>query len=233
MIIIGLALLFKKKSDKAKSIVIYVLVGLVFLFEISRRTINIIKEDNYTIDFILYTLLPRPWCAISCWTLIIASIFRKKFIYNTACISSLLCAIIYFAYPGAGFNNKYILYENLYSISTHSLLLIISILLMVFKKTEFKYKNLWKVAVSFMVLYAYGFFEIYALDISTDPMYFMPEGDIQHILGITYPTYLTIYILFVFVYTNIFFIIDDKDTIKTQYLRLKNELLYKRNNIKN
>ncbi|MBO5711789.1 MAG: hypothetical protein J6R47_03025, partial [Acholeplasmatales bacterium] len=97
--------------------------------------------------------------------------------------------------------------------------------------TEFKYKNFWKLAVTVLVLYIYGFIEIFVLDISADPMYFMPEGDIQHILGVSYSIYLIIYIIFISIFTNIFFIIEDRKYLKEQYFRLKEELLYKRKSI--
>ena len=114
-IIIGLTFIFRKRSVPTKRIVIFSLVGLILLFELTRRCINIYKADTFTFQSVMHTLLPRPWCAISCWMLIISTFVNKKFFYNIASITSLLCAIIFFAYPGVGFNNKYILFENLYS----------------------------------------------------------------------------------------------------------------------
>ena len=74
-------------------------------------------------------LLPRPGCAISVWLVMLAPIINKKGFYNFASIISILCAVIFFAYPGAGFLHKYILFEDLYSIITHSLFFIGSFLI--------------------------------------------------------------------------------------------------------
>ena len=69
----------------------------------------------------------------------VATFYKKKFFYNITSITSLLCAVIFFAYPGAGFNDVYILFENVYSISTHALLLITSITMITLKAVDFKY----------------------------------------------------------------------------------------------
>ena len=118
-----------------------VLAALILTFEITRRVVNFIKADYFDFNSVMYLLLPRPWCAISCWALMLSTIINKKFFYNFTSITSLLCALVFFAYPGVGFNNEYILFENLYSIATHSLVLVMSILLITLRFTKFEYKN--------------------------------------------------------------------------------------------
>lgn len=214
--IITLACIFRKRSEKARKIVLWVLVGIILFFEITRRVKNIwamIATDSVTVNGLLYDLLPRPWCAIACWSLIISVFVKKKFFYNFASITALLCAIIYFAYPGAGFNNKYIQFENLYSITTHAMLLVTSISLITLKFTKFEYKTIWKELICLAVVYLYAFLEIYVLDIASDPLYFMPNGDIQDILGVGYAAYLPIYLVFVTIYINIFYLINDRKTV--------------------
>ncbi len=220
--IIALAFIFRNKDDKTRYIVICVLAGLILFLEITRRVINIIKTDDYSLNNLLYIFLPRPWCAISCWSIIIATIFRKKFMYNFACFTSLLCALIFFSYPSAGFNNKYILFENFYSISTHALLLITSITLITLKHTKFVYNEIWQEMVCLFVIFAYTMLEIYGLKISDDPMYFMPNNEVQDILGLNYGAYLPLYIIFMFVYINIFYLIDDRHKVKSIFKRNKN-----------
>lgn len=212
--------LFENK-ERARKIISWILVGAILTFEISRRIINLYKMPDRTLDEYLYHLLPRPWCAISCWSLIIARIFNKKFLYNFASITSLLCALIFFAYPGAGFNNQYVLYENLYSIGTHTLLLITSISLITLRLTDFRYNEFWKIAICYAIVYGYAFFEMHVLKISDDPLYFMPGNDVQEILSLDYPLFLVIYILFVIVYTNIFHIINDWKNVKTMLPKSK------------
>ena len=205
-----------KDQPKARKVTLWILVGSIITFELTRRGINLIKNTEHTLDKYMYLLLPRPWCAISCWALIIAAFAKKQSIYNFASISALLCALIFFAYPGAGFNNKYIEFENLYSISTHALLLITSISLITLKFTDFKYKNYWKVAVCFAIVFAYAFLEIYVLKIEADPLYFMPGNDVQEILGLKYPVFVVVYALFIAFYTNLFYIISDFKALKNK-----------------
>lgn len=203
-LIVVLALIFRKKDDRARRIVLWVLVGLILLFEIARRCINFAKMSDYDFTSIMHLLLPRPWCAISCWALIISAIVNKKSFYNFACISSLLCAIIFFAYPGVGFKSPYLGFDDLYSIVTHCLLLITSISLITLKFTDFKFKDFWKVAVLYGITLAYSFLEIYVLKIENDPMYFMPGNDVQKIIGLNNQLYIIVYIAFTFIYFNLF-----------------------------
>ena len=217
-LMVTFALVFRKRSLKTRKIVLWILVALILLFEITRRIVNLVKLNgggNWQ-DY-LYTLLPRPWCAIACWTTIISAIFDKKFLYNFASMTSLLCALIFFAYPSVGFNNKYILFENLYSIATHSLLLVTSITLITLKFTKFSYKTIWKEGICLLVILAYVFLIMFGLKIESDPMYFMPGNDVQEIFGIGHAFYLVIYILFLFIYFNFFYLIDDRKFVFRKY----------------
>ncbi len=137
----------------------------------------------------------------------------------------MLCSLVFFAYPGVGYNNQYILFENLYSIVTHALLLTTSITLVVLRFTEFKYRNIWKVAVSFLLTYVYGLVQVFLLKTHEDPMYFMPDGDIQaDILNITYGLYLVLYTALIVVFVNAFYLIDDRKALKAFFTRKKREL---------
>ena len=186
-----------------------------------RRVLNLIRHEHVTLDDYLYTLLPRPWCAISCWMCIISVFVNKKFFYNITSITALLCAVIFFAYPGAGFNNKYILFENLYSISTHALILITSITLITLRFADFRYNGIWKEAITLAVIFIYAFIEIYVLHTSDDPLYFMPNNDVQDILGLSYPAFLVIYIVFMLVWVNAFYLINDRKTVFCKKQKIK------------
>lgn len=212
-LILLVSLTMRKKSEKAKRIVLWVLAALILVFEVTRRIVNFIKADTLDFNSVMHILLPRPWCAISCWALMLSTIINKKFFYNFTSITSLLCALVFFAYPGVGFNNEYILFENLYSIATHSLVLVMSILLITLRFTKFEYKNCWKEAICFVALLIYVLLEIYVLKIESDPMYFMPGNDVMEILGVNYGAFLAIYIVFMLVYFNVFYLIDDRKTV--------------------
>lgn len=200
-----------KNADKVRKIILYSLVSLIFVFEVASRVAYFIYNDKS----FLWIMLPKPWCAISCWVLMISALVNKKWFYNFASLSALLCSFIYFCYPGVGFNNKYILFFNLYSIVTHALLLITSISLVTLKFTSFKYNEIWKVAICFAATFAYAFIEIFWLKLERDPLYFMPGGDIQAgILNISYGLYLFLYIFLILAYINVFYVLDDKPTVK-------------------
>ena len=128
--------------------------------------------------------MPRPGCAISCWLVSIALIVKKKFFYNFASIIGILCSVIFFAYPGAGFTNELILFENLYSIVTHTFFFIISICFITYKFTDFQYKTIWKELICIAVMIAYTFLEISVLKTDPDPFYFMRDNEVMDVVGI-------------------------------------------------
>lgn len=223
--IIGFWFIVKKSQNKQKvsKIIIVVLVSLILFFEVMMRVVHFVNfSSSMTLWRALWILIPRPWCAISCWLLMISVLVNKKFFYNFASISALLCSLIFFAYPGVGFNNQYILFQNLYSIATHALLLTTSITMIVLKFTEFKYKSIWKEAICFVATFLYAFLIIFALKLEPDPMYFMPNGDIQAgIFGISYGLYMLIYVAFLLIYINTFYLVGDRKNIRERFKKNK------------
>lgn len=230
--IVGFYFLVKRSRDqsKAKSRIIFTLAGMIAFFEIMIRFVYFMKlyyfhQPEMAGTGALWILIPKPWCAISCWLLIACVFVNKAFFYNFASLSGLLCAVIFFAYPGVGYNNQYILFENLYSIVTHALLLTMSITLMVLKFTDFKYKHMGKLAICFAATYAYGLVQVYLLKTQEDPMYFMPNGDIQaDILEISYGLYLFLYITLILVYINAFHLVSDKESVKSLFRKRKEKI---------
>lgn len=227
--IVGFYFLVKRSSvpQKTRSRILFSLAGAIAFLEIMIRFVHFMKlyyfhqpEMNGTGP--LWILIPKPWCAISCWLLIACVFVKKPFFYNFASLSALLCSVIFFAYPGVGYNNEIILFENLYSIVTHALLLTMSITLIVLRAASFKFKDLWKVAIGFALTFVYGLVQIYLLKTQEDPMYFMPDGDIQaDILHISYGLYLFLYITLIVVYVSSFHFICDKATVKAFFQKLR------------
>ena len=213
-IILTLTFLFNKKSQKTRNNVVRILTLCILFFELARRIINITKGEIVDFHSFLYVLLPRPWCAISCWLLIIAGAFNKKTLWNFATINALLCSVIFFAYPSAGFNHRHILFENLYSIATHALLLVSSVSILTLKVGDFRYKRetfrdgFLKELILFAIVFAYGVLEL-MLDLSTDPLYFMPidGNEVKDILGLGSVAYVILYSIFLCVWINAFYII--------------------------
>ena len=71
--------------------------------------------------------------------------------------------------------------------------------------TDFNYRDCWKEAVCLGVTVIYAFIQIYLLKIEADPLFFMPNGEIQEIVGMSYPLYLPLYILFLCVYFSAYY----------------------------
>lgn len=216
-----------KNKDKVKKIILYSLAAAILFFEITSRVLYFIKlyalhQPEMEGLNAIWIILPKPWCAIACWAIMASVLVKKEFFYNYASLSALLCSLIFFAYPGVGYNNVYLLFFNWYSILTHALLLVSSLTMIVLKFTSFRYKEFWKLAVCFALTFVYGLIEIYILKIQSDPMYFMPGGDIQAgILNISYGLYLFIYITLIVVYVNAFYLIEDRAAVKSFFSKLK------------
>lgn len=215
-----------KNKERTRRIIINSLGGAVLFFEIMSRFMYCVKKyilhhaDMVGLDA-LWIILPKPWCAIACWALIACIFVKKTWFYNYASLTALLCSVIYFCYPGTGFNNEYLLFDNWYSILTHALLLTMSITLITLKFADFKYKEIWKFGVCLGLTYVYGFIQIFLLHTQTDPMYFMPNGDIQAgILQISYGLYLTLYIVLIVIYVNSFYLIGDRENVKKFFRKL-------------
>lgn len=227
--VVLIALIFRKKDEKSKKIVMWVLAGAILSFEIVRRMRGFYvlfryERDIMTLSDFLYTLLPRPWCAISCWFTIIAVIVKKRYVYNMASIMGILCAVIFFAYPSAGFNNEYMEFENIYSIATHALFFVSSISFITLGYTNFKYKEIKKDLICLALVFIYASFEIWVLDISSNPLYFLPADDneVQNILGLGNVAYVIVYFLFLAVWVNSFYLIDDRNFVFKKIRKIKN-----------
>lgn len=210
VLIVVLSCLFVKKSERARQRVILVLAICILVLEVARRIINFSRGETLTFTFFLYLILPRPWCAISCWMMIAAAFLKKRFLYNFSAMNSLLCALVFFAYPSVGFNHRHILFENVYSIATHSLLLISSVVLMTLGLTSFQLRksDLLKEGGLLVGMYAYTFIETFWLKIEPNPMQLLPDNDVQKVLGLPYSPYLIVYFSFLAIYFTSFYFVQ-------------------------
>ena len=214
-------------KERTRNRIVYALVCAIAFFEIMSRFVYAVKlyclhQPEMEGLTALWIILPKPWCAVSCWALMASVFVKKPFFYNFASLSALLCSVVFFVYPGVGFNNEHLLFMNWYSILTHALLLTTSITLITLGFTSFKYREIWKVALCFALVFAYAFLEIFVLKVEEDPMYFMPGGDIQaDILRISYGLYLFAYIAVIVIYINTAYMLDDKAAVRNFFRRLK------------
>lgn len=203
--------LLRTRDEVSRKKVIRLLAAAIAILELSRRIINLSRGEPLDAASLAYILLPRPWCAISCWMTMAAVLTDRKRLYNFSAMISLLCALVFFAYPGVGFNHKVILFENFYSIATHSLLLVTSISMMTLGLTDFRHEKqeLSKMAGLLAGVYLYAA-ALILLNIEADPLYFMPGNDVQSFLGVKYPVFLLIYVGFLAVYFSAFYLISHR-----------------------
>ena len=212
-LIVGISLLFRKKSDKTKRIILFVIAGILLFFELTRRVVNITNPLTFEKYNLLWVLLPRPGCAISVWLILLSPVINKKWFYNFASMVSILCSTIFFAYPGAGFTKGVILFENFYSIVTHSLMLVGAYLIVTLKIAKFNYKNIKWEAVSLGTLIIYSLLEMFVLKknangdpLEYDPFYIMPNNEVQEVIGINnYVLFFIMYVLFISLYLSAFY----------------------------
>ena len=83
-LIIGFTFLVKhsKDQEKTKKIIVFSLAGAIAFFEVMIRFVHCMKlyyfhQPEMNGITLLWIILPKPWCAIACWSLM-ASIFVKK-----------------------------------------------------------------------------------------------------------------------------------------------------------
>ena len=229
VLILAFQFISKKSHNREKTqrIIICTLICCSAFFEIMLRFMHCMKLYYFHHPEMqgitpLWIALPKPWCQISTWLLMSSVFVKKPFYYNLASLSALLSAVVFFIYPGVGFNNEHLLFENWYSICSHALLLTTSITMICFKYADFRYKHLWKVMVGFILTFAYGLLQIFVLKIHVDPMYFMPGGDIQAgILKVDYGVYLAGYIAVFLIYINVAHILGDKETVRNFFEKRK------------
>lgn len=217
-LIISISIIFKNKQCQTKRKILLIISFILIFFEVARRLVNITNPITFEKYNLLWVLLPRPGCAISVWLVMIAPFINRSWFYNFTSIVSILCAVIFFAYPGAGFLNKYIIFENLYSIVSHSLFLVGSILIVTLNMAYFNYRKIKNELISLGVLTGYSLLEMFVLKknsngdpLEADPFYTLPNNEVQEIVGIeSYPLYIILYVLFIFVYSGSFYFFNRK-----------------------
>ena len=216
LLIVTISLYFSgSRADliKQKRTVLWIMAGVILFFGVVRRVIGILTMENFELTLFLRIVLPRPWCAISCWMVIVAMVVNKKFFYNFTAITSILCTMVFFAYPGAGFIHKYVLFDDLYSIVTHALLLVSAVLFITLKFTDFKFNTMWKELICLGSVYIYGAIETWILKIEKDPLYYLPGNDIVELFNMDYGLFIVLYILFVAVFWTSFYVVQERKTI--------------------
>ncbi len=215
-LIVALALIFRKKSRRARETVVKPLAVLVLILEVALRAINFAKGNVVDAVSILLLIFPTTWSAIACWILVIAAVVNKKNLWNFSAINGLLCSVLFFIYPTVGFAHKTIVFADFYLIATHALLFVASVSILTLRLGDFRYKRETFINGFLKELIAFGCVLVYVatltfvvkmLGTEIDPMYFRANSALQSTLGLGYAVYLALYLLCVCVWINAFYCI--------------------------
>lgn len=126
-----------RKNKKMQKITLHVAVGTMLFFEIASRIITIIKLNSYTFENLYKALMPCHFCSIVVVTLLVAFYTKYQPLLNASVVAGFLATIVFLLYPSVGFNTNIITFSQTYSIVSHSLGFILSVLLVVYKKVDF------------------------------------------------------------------------------------------------
>lgn len=151
-----LSIIFYRKSQKAKNILLVVLVSILLFFEIASRIVNLIIETEYTWQNIFKIILPLHVCSVMVWIFIIAAFTRKQVLFDFAVIGGLLATAGFLLYPSVGLNRTYMSFTCLYSTISHSVGFVCAILLMSLGFAKFEWKNIWQPILCFAIMFGWG-----------------------------------------------------------------------------
>ena len=197
-----LSLLFFRKSEKTKRVLMIVLASILLFFEITSRIVNLIIETNYTLESITKIILPMHMCSVMVWILIVAVFTKKQFLYNFAVIGGFLSTIAFLLYPAVGLNRTYMSFTCLYSTISHSIGFVSAILLMSLGFAKFEWKKIWQPFVCWVVMFAWGALLDFVIFPISDYMYLVND---PLELGLSIP-YHVVYAGILIVYTLLFYV---------------------------
>lgn len=170
-----LSIVFYNKNDRVKQILLYVF-GIIFLFfEISSRVVNLIIENNYSLENVVKILLPMHICSVMVWVIIFAIFTRNQILINYASIGGLLATIAFLLYPAVGLNKVYMSFTCLYSTISHMLGFVCAIILMTLGFVKFEFKGIWIPYVCFAIMFSYGALLNFVIFPGSDYMYMVND----------------------------------------------------------
>ena len=198
-----LTLLFRKKSDKTKKILLNVFGYIFLFFEITSRVVNLIILKNYTFENILEILLPMHICSVMVWIFIVAIFTKNQLLYNFSCIGGILATIAFLLYPAVGLNRVFMSFTCLYSTISHMLGFVCCILLMTLGFAKFEPKKIWQPLLCFVIMFCWGAIVNFLIFPGADYMY-MRNDPLE--LNINFP-YQILYVGLIIIYTAVFHLI--------------------------
>jgi len=215
---IALSIIFYKKSQKAKNILMYVLGSILLFFEITSRIVNLVIAESYTLESVAKIILPMHICSVMVWVFIIAIFSRNKLLMNYSVIGGILATIAFLLYPAVGLNKVYMSFTCLYSTISHSIGFICCILLMTLGYAKFDIKKIWQPLVCFAIMFAWGALLDFVIFPISDYMYLVND---PLEMNINFP-YQVIYGLILLVYIALYYVIP------IIYRKIKNKIQTKK-----
>ena len=206
--VIVLSIIFFRKSQKAKNILLTVLVSVLLFFEIASRVVNLAICTDFSWQNIMKIILPMHICSVAVVCLIIGYFAKSKFLINFATIAGLLATVGFLLYPAVGINKTYISFTCLYSITSHVTGFVVSCLLINLGFAKFKFKDIWKTYLCFAVMFGWGALLDFVILPGQDYMYLRNdplELNLSFPYHILYGIILLVYI-FMFYFTT--FVVD-------------------------
>lgn len=204
LLCIVLTIIFIKKSEKAKQILLYVFGSIFLFFEIASRVVDLIITTDYSWQNVLEIILPLHICSVMVWMIIFAIFTKKQFLYNFSCVGGLLATLVFLLYPAVGLNRVYMSFTCLYSTISHMLGFVCAILLMTLGFVKFEFKKIWQMFLCFILMFCWGAIANFLIFPGADYMY-MINDPLELVLPfpyqILYCVILSVYIVtFYFIY---------------------------------
>ncbi|MEG1582076.1 MAG: YwaF family protein [Clostridia bacterium] len=198
-----MSFVLRNKSERTKRIFFKTCACVFLAMEVLSRIFNLIFTDNYSFENIVKIVLPLHFCSVVVWLIIIALLVDNKPLINAAAIFGLLATTAFLLYPAVGLNKVYMSFDALYSISSHSLGWVVSILLMTSGYAKFEMKKIWQTFVVFFSIIAYGALFDFVIFPGADYMYLRNNP-----LPFTSPIpYQIIFLVVLLIYISIFYIV--------------------------
>lgn len=201
---ITLSLIFYKKSQKTKNILLTILISVLIFFEIVSRIVNLAIATSFTFESVFKIIMPMHICSVAVWVIIIGFLFKQKTLINFATIIGILATTGFLLYPAVGINKMYISFTCLYSITSHVTGFVVCILLITLGYVKFEFKDIWKTFVCFALMFLWGVLLDFVILPGSDYMY-LRNDPLE--LNLSFP-YHILYAAILSLYITIFYLIS-------------------------
>ncbi len=200
-----LSIIFYKKSEKAKNILLKVLASILLFFEILSRIVNLIILDVYSFQNIFKIIMPLHICSVAVWVLIIGIFTKKQILLNFTSIVAILATVAFLLQPAVGINRVYLSFTCLYSVTSHILGFVVSVLLITLKFAKFEFKKIYQIFLCFTVMFLWGVIvDFVILPGNTENYMYLMSDPLE--LNLSFPYHL-LYIVILSAYISIYYLV--------------------------